>query len=118
MRWSQSIQEGLTATASLAMGNLWTTLSHHVRFEEGSLTLSWQSLAAMFTISSILVTGAMIYLRAVWGKDLTSTASSLSEKITGAQVVIGDRVRSEIKEALTPLERRVERLEDADRGAD
>lgn len=69
--------------------------------DASSLTLSWQTLAAMATVSSLVVAVAVAYLKASWGKDLTT-----------ATVTIGDRVRSEIKDAVTPLERRIERLED------
>ena len=112
MNGLQAFRDETAATVLPAMGNFWSTVSHHIRVEEDSLVLSWASLAAIFSICSVLVTASMVYLRAVWGKDLTAAASSLSKEIIATQVVITDRVRSEIKEAILPLERRVEKLED------
>lgn len=66
-----------------------------------SLVLSWQTLAAMGTVSSVVVVAGMAYLRAYFGKELTS-----------AKWEISDRVRTDIKEAVAPLERRIEKLED------
>lgn len=81
-------------------------------FDGESLTLSWQTLAAMATVSSVVVGIAMAFLKATWGKDLTTATAELSTRLAEAQIKIGDRVRQEVKEAVEPLERRVERLED------
>lgn len=94
------------------MSLIWGWGTRWIYFDGESLTLSWQTLAAMATVSSIVVGVAVAFLKATWGKDLTMAAADLSSKIAATQVVIGDRVRTEIKDALAPLERRVERLED------
>lgn len=79
---------------------------------DSALILSWQTLAAMVTVASAVVVIAVGFLRATWGRELVDATAELSEKIAATQVVIGDRVRAEIRESLAPLERRVERLED------
>jgi len=78
---------------------------HWQQPDTDSLTLSWQTLAAMATVSSIVVGAAVsvatAYLKSAWKVDLTA-----------ATVEITDRVRAEITRTVSPLERRVERIED------
>lgn len=90
------------------MIGLGTLIARHVVIDANSLTLSWQSIAAMVSISSAVSTAAMVYLRAVWGKDLTNATSTLSEKIITSQVATGDRLRAEIEKAIVPVERHLE----------
>lgn len=77
-------------------------LGWHISFSTDSLILSWQTLAAMVSVSSVIVAAGMAYLRAFFGTQLMKTEANLSRQL-----------RADIKDSMQPVERRLERLEDA-----
>ena len=80
------------------------------------LTISWQSLAAMVSISSALVTVAIIYLRLFVDGRLSQFKGELTTEIhrSAKDAFLGKHVGEIVDLKLRELERRVSKVENGD----
>ena len=78
-----------------------------------SLVLSWQTLAAMVSISSVVVSVAVVYLRLFVENRLGELRGSIVDAIgkTSAESYLGKHVGELLELRLQQIERRIDKLE-------
>lgn len=81
--------------------------------QDGSLTVSWQSLAAMVSISSTLVAAAIVYLRLFVDGRLSQVKVELTAEIhkSANDAYLSKHVGEIVDLKLHDLERRVAKVE-------
>ena len=95
-------------------------LGFNIADDGQSLVVSWQSLAAMVSISSSLVAGAIVYLRLFVDGRLSQFKSALTGEIhaAGREAFLGKHVGDIVDLKLKELERRLGKVENGGGHAD
>lgn len=81
-----------------------------------TLELSWQSLAAMVSVSSVIVSVAVVYLRLFVENRLNELRTGLTTEIhrSSAESFLGKHVGEIVDMKIAELSRRVARMENGD----